>query len=283
MAQEVSLDQVEDATQELLSLLQQPREYAGTCSWQSWNGSHRQLWKHLTCFYNQQDAPISGAPATHRRSMSFLFCTITSVQIFENSAEQWAQYLTIISNNKSVPWSCNKSLANFIPILFKCRLVLPWRNLHHGFNKLFDVGYWYHNTRRCKATSSQLARLDKTFLIFWLSLIRLNAATTSANYFGPSCSKKPQSSFSNIISVTAWVDEHGLMICITVPRLSFIQSTHIKNIETANLTAKYICIIVHIPIRRISFNLSPISMTLCLMFQVRIQHSNGLLSFSKMF
>jgi len=52
-------------------------------------------------------------------------------------------------------------------------------------------------------TSSQLARLDKTFLIFWLSLIRLNAATTSANYFGPSCSKKPQSSFSNIISVTA--------------------------------------------------------------------------------
>ena len=43
VAQEVSLDQVEDATQELLSLLQQPREYAGTCSWQSWNGSHRQL------------------------------------------------------------------------------------------------------------------------------------------------------------------------------------------------------------------------------------------------
>ena len=201
MAQEVSLDQVEDATQELLSLLQQPRECAGTCSWQSWNGSHRQLWKHLTCFYNQQDAPISGAPATHRRSMSFLFCTITSVQIFENSAEQWAQYLTIISNNKSVPWICDKSLANFIPILFKCRLVLPWRNLHHRFNKLFDVGYLYQNTRRCKATN-QLTACKTWQNISHLLVIRLNAATTSYNYFGPLCSKKLQSSFSNLISVT---------------------------------------------------------------------------------
>jgi hypothetical protein len=49
--------------------------------------------------------------------------------------------VTIIGNNKFVPWSCNKSLADFIPILFECRLVLSWRNLHHRFRKIFDVGY----------------------------------------------------------------------------------------------------------------------------------------------
>jgi hypothetical protein len=75
-------------------------------------------------------------------------------------------YLTIISNNKSVPWSCNKSLADFIPILFKCRLVLSWSNLHHRFNKLFDVGITVLDY--LKEPAHNLQHLT-TFLIFWLS------------------------------------------------------------------------------------------------------------------
>lgn len=44
------------------------------------------------------------------------------------SISQHTTYLTIISNDERVPWSCNKSLTDFIPILFQCRLILQCRN-----------------------------------------------------------------------------------------------------------------------------------------------------------
>jgi hypothetical protein len=95
-----------------------------------------------------------------------------SVETFSNLSQALLAYLTIISNNKRVPRSCNKSLTDFVPILFKCRLILPWRN-YQEFNKLFQ---WYiANSTKIYNNWPKFYRISKPYHRYdkWWSIIRL--------------------------------------------------------------------------------------------------------------
>jgi len=80
--------------------------------------------------------------------------------------EHYFTHLTIICNNKRIPWSCNKSLANLIPILLEGRYVLQGTHIEFEYMVLTKRIGWYFSCKHYLPDLNCIATRVKPFANF---------------------------------------------------------------------------------------------------------------------
>ena len=112
--------------------------------------------------------------------------------------EHYITHLTIICNNKRIPWSCNKSLANLIPILLEGRLVLQGTRIEFEYMVLTKRIGWYFSCKHYLTDLNCIATRVKPFATFGAKYIFIQVRGYMLKKHKSSCSSLRNEDFKYV-------------------------------------------------------------------------------------